>query len=173
MSNDLFFNREHLHQGSSKNLFLVLFSFFIPPFSFAEPKQALCGNGVVEEGEECDCGWEEDCEEDCCWPQRTHAPPDQPPCTLKPKRDCSPSQGPCCTNTCTFKLGEKCLDDNGCREESYCDGTTPNCPLSQVKPNKTVCNKEFVCYKGECTGSICLAYGMESCQCSQVRVFCF
>ncbi len=32
---------------------------------------AICGNGVVEEGEECDCGWEEDCLEDCCWPQRT------------------------------------------------------------------------------------------------------
>ena len=87
--------------------------------------------------------------------------------TFRPKRDCSPSQGPCCTNTCTFKLGEKCLDDNGCREESYCDGTAPTCPISQVKPNKTVCNKEFVCYKGECTGSICLAYGLESCQCSQ------
>ena len=54
-----------------------------------------------------------------------------------------------------------------CREESFCDGTAPTCPLSQVKPNKTVCNKEFVCYKGECTGSICLAYGLESCQCTQ------
>lgn len=128
---------------------------------------ALCGNGVVEEGEQCDCGWEEDCEEDCCWPQRTEHPDNEKPCTLKPERDCSPSQGPCCTNTCTFKLGDKCLDDNGCREESYCGGTAPTCPLSMVKPNKTVCNKEFVCYKGECTGSICLAYGMESCQCTQ------
>ena len=186
---------------------------------------ALCGNGVVEEGEQCDCGWEEDCEEDCCWPQRTEAVPGQKACTLRPKKDCSPSQGPCCTDSCTFKLGKKkicyfhlkncpfftiicrfylkvcpflptnfcpfwlhistkslsfwdyetllftgeqCLDDNGCRQESFCDGTSPNCPMSAVKPNKTVCNKEFVCYKGECTGSICLAYGMESCQCTQV-----
>jgi len=128
---------------------------------------ALCGNGVVEEGEECDCGWEEDCLEDCCWPQRTSHPSHEKPCTLKPKRDCSPSQGPCCTNSCTFISGEKCLDDNGCREESFCDGTSSSCPLSQVRPNKTVCNKEFVCYKGECTGSICLAYGLESCQCEQ------
>ena len=114
---------------------------------------ALCGNGVVEEGEECDCGWEDDCSEDCCWPQRTEYPSTEKPCTLKPKRDCSPSQGPCCTNSCTFNSGEKCLDDNGCREESFCDGTSSSCPLSQVKPNKTVCNKEFVCYKGECTGN--------------------
>ena len=41
---------------------------------FLEPKQALCGNGVVEAGEECDCGWEDDCEEDCCWPQKTDHP---------------------------------------------------------------------------------------------------
>ena len=124
-----------------------------PKGCFQEPKMALCGNGVVEEGEECDCGWEDDCSEDCCWPQRTEYPSTEKPCTLKPKRDCSPSQGPCCTNSCTFNSGEKCLDDNGCREESFCDGTSSSCPLSQVKPNKTVCNKEFVCYKGECTGN--------------------
>lgn len=134
---------------------------------FTEPKEALCGNGVVEDGEECDCGWEEDCEEECCWPQRTQALPNQTPCTLRPTKVCSPTQGPCCTNDCSFKLGDKCRDDNGCREESFCDGTASICPYSELKANKTVCNKEFVCYKGECTGSICLAYGMESCQCSQ------
>ena len=135
----------------------IWFAFFYPSGPkgcFQEPKMALCGNGVVEEGEECDCGWEDDCSEDCCWPQRTEYPSTEKPCTLKPKRDCSPSQGPCCTNSCTFNSGEKCLDDNGCREESFCDGTSSSCPLSQVKPNKTVCNKEFVCYKGECTGII-------------------
>ena len=53
---------------------------------------ALCGNGVVEEGEECDCGWEEDCEEECCWPQRTNYPPGEKPCTLRPQKLCSPTQ---------------------------------------------------------------------------------
>jgi len=161
-------NNRKFSPCSLKSIKPVLLSKAIGPKGcFQEPKKALCGNGVVEAGEECDCGWEEDCDEDCCWPQRTTFPPHEKPCTLKPKRDCSPSQGPCCTNTCSFKLGEKCLDDNGCREESFCDGTSPNCPLSEVRPNKTVCNKEFVCYKGECTGSICLAYGLESCQCTQ------
>ncbi|XP_014254814.1 disintegrin and metalloproteinase domain-containing protein 10 isoform X1 [Cimex lectularius] len=132
---------------------------------FTEPQAAICGNGVVEVGEQCDCGWEEDCKEDCCYPQRRHPPPDQPPCHLTPHSMCSPSQGPCCTAECDLKFGDKCRDDNGCRDSSYCDGRGPHCPPSINKPNKTVCNDEFVCFMGECTGSICLAYGLESCQC--------
>lgn len=138
-----------------------------PKGCFKEPQQALCGNGVVEEGEECDCGWEEDCAEDCCWPQRTKYSSHQLPCTLRPAKQCSPSQGPCCDKSCSFNVGDLCREDNGCRDQSYCDGTGTFCPSSILKPNKTVCNEEFVCFLGECTGSICLAYGMESCQCNQ------
>jgi len=138
-----------------------------PKGCFKEPQVALCGNGVVEDGEECDCGWEEDCQEECCWPQRTKYTKNQLPCTLRPNRKCSPSQGPCCTKECGYNIGNKCRDDNGCRDDSYCNGGGTHCPNSNLKPNKTVCNEEFVCFLGECTGSICLAYGMESCQCQQ------
>uniref|UniRef100_A0A182QZR1 ADAM10 endopeptidase n=1 Tax=Anopheles farauti TaxID=69004 RepID=A0A182QZR1_9DIPT len=133
---------------------------------FTEPQEAICGNGVVEPGEQCDCGWEEDCKDSCCYPMSRHDRFNQKPCTLTPKAQCSPSQGPCCTLECTLKLGDKCRDDNGCRDPAYCDGQMPVCPPSINKPNKTICNKEYVCYMGECTGSICLAYGLESCQCS-------
>ncbi|XP_058837059.1 uncharacterized protein LOC131693338 [Topomyia yanbarensis] len=133
---------------------------------FTEPQASICGNGVVETGEQCDCGWEEDCKDSCCYPMSRHPRFDQKPCTLTPKSQCSPSQGPCCTLECTLKLGDKCRDDNGCRDPAYCDGTMPVCPPSINKPNKTICNKEYVCYMGECTGSICLAYGLESCQCA-------
>lgn len=61
---------------------------------------------------------------------------------------CSPSQGPCCTAECSLKYGDKCRDDNGCRDPSYCDGRMPHCPPSVNKPNKTICNKEFVCFMG-------------------------
>ncbi|XP_072400630.1 disintegrin and metalloproteinase domain-containing protein 10-like [Diabrotica undecimpunctata] len=136
-----------------------------PKGCFTEPKVAICGNGVVEEGEECDCGWEEDCRDQCCFPMRRYATIDEPPCRLTPRSACSPSQGPCCTSNCQVKFGDKCRDDNGCRDESFCNGRDPQCPPSINKPNKTICNKEFVCFMGECTGSICLAYGLESCQC--------
>ncbi|XP_054721381.1 disintegrin and metalloproteinase domain-containing protein 10-like [Uloborus diversus] len=132
---------------------------------FTELQDSICGNGVVEKSEQCDCGWEEDCEESCCFPMRTNPPRDEPPCKLRPNVICSPSQGPCCSQDCSLKVGEECRADNGCRSPSYCDGIGPQCPPSTNKPNKTVCNEEFVCYMGECTGSICVAYGLESCQC--------
>lgn len=132
---------------------------------FTEPQNAICGNGVVELGEDCDCGWEEDCRDSCCFPQRRYPPSGETPCRLTPNSICSPSQGPCCTSKCQLKFGDKCRDDNGCRDSSYCDGKAPSCPPSVNKPNKTICNDEFVCFMGECTGSICLAYGLESCQC--------
>lgn len=136
-----------------------------PKGCFTEPQASLCGNGVVEEGEECDCGWEEDCRDSCCFPQRRYPPSEETPCRLTPGSVCSPSQGPCCTNECRLQFGVKCRDDNGCRDASFCDGRVPHCPPSINKPNKTVCNEELVCFMGECTGSICLAYGLESCQC--------
>jgi len=57
-----------------------------------EPQTSICGNGVVEPGEECDCGWEEDCKDACCFPQRRYSPPEEPPCRLTAKSVCSPSQ---------------------------------------------------------------------------------
>ncbi|XP_032597446.1 disintegrin and metalloproteinase domain-containing protein 10 isoform X2 [Drosophila grimshawi] len=132
---------------------------------FTEPQSSICGNGVVEPGEQCDCGWEEDCKDSCCFPMSRQPHLDETPCTLTPHARCSPSQGPCCTTDCKVKFGDKCRDDNGCRDPSFCDGRVPQCPPSVNKPNKTICNKEFVCYMGDCTGSICLAYGLESCQC--------
>ncbi|KAG7308033.1 hypothetical protein JYU34_006671, partial [Plutella xylostella] len=131
---------------------------------FTEPQPAICGNGVVEEGEECDCGWASECTDVCCRPQA--ARPHYKPCTLTEHSVCSPSQGPCCTASCTLKFGDKCRSDNGCRDAAHCDGRRAACPASRHKPNRTRCDKELVCYMGECTGSICLAYGLESCQCS-------
>ncbi|CAH2071712.1 unnamed protein product, partial [Iphiclides podalirius] len=135
-----------------------------PKGCFTEPQPAICGNGVVEEGEECDCGWASECTDVCCRPQA--ARPHYKPCTLTEHSVCSPSQGPCCTASCTLKFGDKCRSDNGCRDAAHCDGRRAACPASRHKPNRTRCDKELVCFMGECTGSICLAYGLESCQCA-------
>ena len=57
-------------------------------------------------------------------------------------------QGPCCTTECRLRFGDKCRDDNGCRDASFCDGRAPYCPPSINKPNKTICNQELVCFMG-------------------------
>lgn len=47
---------------------------------------AICGNQVVEEGEECDCGFKEDCtEENCCYPADAE---EGKRCSLKPSTQC-------------------------------------------------------------------------------------
>ena len=39
-------------------------------FWISEWKGAFCGNKIVEEGEECDCGYDnEECDEKCCYPR--------------------------------------------------------------------------------------------------------
>jgi hypothetical protein len=58
------------------------------------------------------------------------------------------------------KFGDKCRDDNGCRDASFCNGRGPQCPPSVNKPNKTICNKEFACFMG--VRIVCLCVFIQS-----------
>ena len=57
-------------------------------FCFITADKPLCGNMVVETGEQCDCGDKNTCKEQCCNPAGTSNE-----CKLKAGVDCSPSQG--------------------------------------------------------------------------------
>lgn len=79
----------------------------------------------------------------------------------------SPSQGPCCTAHCTFKLKtDKCRNDSDCAREGMCNGFSALCPASEPKPNFTDCNRNTqVCINGVrfCTVACdcsCLAQGV-------------
>lgn len=37
------------------------------PCVFAESGQPICGNGLVEAEEECDCGYSDQCKDPCCY----------------------------------------------------------------------------------------------------------
>ncbi|XP_053573502.1 disintegrin and metalloproteinase domain-containing protein 10 isoform X2 [Bombina bombina] len=132
---------------------------------FVESGQPICGNGLVEQGEECDCGYSDQCKDDCCFDANQ---PEDRKCKLKPGRQCSPSQGPCCTPQCTFKQrNEKCRDESDCAQMGTCNGATAQCPPSEPRENLTECNRETqVCIKGQCAGSICERYGLEECTCA-------
>ncbi|XP_065931978.1 disintegrin and metalloproteinase domain-containing protein 10 homolog [Magallana gigas] len=51
---------------------------------FTASDAAFCGNGIKEKGEECDCGYRDDCTDQCCHPRDNLNPNDDKlRCTLK------------------------------------------------------------------------------------------
>ncbi|XP_035010036.1 disintegrin and metalloproteinase domain-containing protein 10 [Hippoglossus stenolepis] len=132
---------------------------------FVESGQPICGNGLVEDGEQCDCGYSDQCKDPCCYNANEE---DGKKCKLQPGKICSPSQGPCCTAECSFKnTNDKCRLESECAREGTCNGATALCPASEPKQNFTTCHSETqVCLNGVCSGSICEKYSLEFCTCA-------
>ncbi|XP_015785243.1 disintegrin and metalloproteinase domain-containing protein 10 [Tetranychus urticae] len=131
---------------------------------------AFCGNKIVEDSEECDCGYDaKECHEKCCFPREYDTYlgryPDAKPCKRRTGAFCSPSEGPCCKEACDFETSDKlCRHETECTFESFCNGNSAQCPAPPVKPDKTECNGGTqVCIQGTCSGSICQKYDMEEC----------
>lgn len=135
---------------------------------FEEDNGPFCGNKIVEEGEECDCGYNaQECTEQCCVPREATGDiyGGSTSCQRIRGKECSPSEGPCCSNECTFAGREKtCRQETECSHSQTCDNSQAACPQSTPKPNMTECNNGTqVCMNGRCDKSICMKYGMEEC----------
>ncbi|XP_067326956.1 disintegrin and metalloproteinase domain-containing protein 2-like [Anolis sagrei] len=106
-----------------------------------------CGNKIVEDGEECDCGSMKECEDsNCC----------ESDCTLKKGKDCA--HGECCVlATCKVKAkGTVCRDiaDADCDLKEYCNGTSPLCTADfYVEDGQTCDEDKGVCMTGVCQSS--------------------
>ncbi|XP_074642564.1 zinc metalloproteinase-disintegrin-like MTP8 isoform X2 [Tubulanus polymorphus] len=103
----------------------------------------LCGNGFVEEGEQCDCGTVELCTNNCC---------NATTCLLQPQAQCA--TGACCDKK-TCKLMPRstvCREVNGeCDLPEYCDGKGEYCPVDVYKANGLPCKNDLAyCYNGTC-----------------------
>ncbi|XP_071138288.1 disintegrin and metalloproteinase domain-containing protein 10-like [Mytilus edulis] len=85
---------------------------------FQHDNAAFCGNNVVEAGEQCDCGYAEDCTDKCCSGRDSNGNG----CTLTAGSSCSPSQGSCCDpQTCApVTDGRQCIPETDCAAASYC-----------------------------------------------------
>ena len=106
---------------------------------------------MVERGEECDCGFREDCSESCCFSASEEN--EQMRCKLKPMAKCSPSQGVCCSHGCQFKSSKAvCMKVGECKNQVNCTGDSFECPSSlgqAYKKDFNLCdNGAKVCQKG-------------------------
>ncbi|XP_006880177.1 PREDICTED: disintegrin and metalloproteinase domain-containing protein 8 [Elephantulus edwardii] len=99
----------------------------------------LCGNKLLERGEQCDCGSPQECKNPCC---------NATSCHLVPGAACA--QGPCCDKCQVKPAGELCRGRKDmCDLEEYCDGHGPECPKDTFQENGTPCTEGY-CYNGAC-----------------------
>ncbi|XP_028331847.1 disintegrin and metalloproteinase domain-containing protein 9 isoform X2 [Gouania willdenowi] len=102
---------------------------------------AECGNGRLDEGEQCDCGKPEECKNKCC---------DAATCKLASGSACA--DGDCCGN-CQIKVaGTVCRKSvNTCDLSEYCNGKSEFCPDDFYIMDGLPCqNNAAYCFEGRC-----------------------
>ncbi|KAI7796954.1 disintegrin and metalloproteinase domain-containing protein 9 isoform X2 [Triplophysa rosa] len=112
-----------------------------PPSSGHIITVPTCGNGILEDGEQCDCGSPEVCKNKCC---------DAATCTLTKNSACG--TGVCCEN-CQIKVsGSPCRPSaNPCDLPEFCNGTSEFCPGDFYFMDGLPCaSKTAYCYEGRC-----------------------
>lgn len=87
----------------------------------------MCGNGIVEAGEDCDPGLGSN--STCCNPTT---------CKFAAGAVCDPASSPCCTSSCSFAPSTQVCrpsQDSTCDIAEMCTGTSANCPWDRTRPD--------------------------------------
>ena len=104
----------------------------------------MCGNGIVESGEECDPG--QGVNSTCC---------DASTCKLKAGAVCDPASSSCCTDQCVFAPSSQVCrpsKDASCDQAEFCTGSSATCPPDVFSPNGQSCGSDgLACASGVCT----------------------
>ncbi|XP_073934173.1 disintegrin and metalloproteinase domain-containing protein 12 isoform X2 [Castor canadensis] len=131
-------SRKDLETSLEKGMGMCLFNLPEVKQSFGGQK---CGNGYVEEGEECDCGEPEECTNRCC---------NATTCTLKPDAVCA--HGLCCEDCQLKPAGTACRSSsNSCDLPEFCTGASPQCPANVYLHDGHRCQGvDGYCYNGIC-----------------------
>ncbi|KAI8064518.1 Metallo-peptidase family M12-domain-containing protein [Gongronella butleri] len=112
----------------------------------------ICGNGILEPGEQCDPGGTDTA---CCNAKN---------CTLKPQAQCDDYSSLCCINCGVAPQGTVCRPAaSECDSDEVCSGTSTQCPADEYDPDGTPCaNNTMQCASGICTSrdEQCVARGL-------------
>ena len=103
-----------------------------------------CGNGIVEQGETCDCGEPAHCRNPCCNPNT---------CQLSTGSQCAVGQ--CCnTGTCQFLSSSTVCRSRvttDCDIAEICTGNSADCPADVTVVDGTSClSNTGYCFRGQC-----------------------
>ncbi|XP_004630792.1 disintegrin and metalloproteinase domain-containing protein 28 [Octodon degus] len=101
----------------------------------------VCGNQLVEVGEDCDCGTLEECTNVCC---------DVKTCKVKAGFQCA--SGGCCEKCQLKKAGMVCRSaKHECDLPEMCDGKSSRCPDDRFRVNGFPCQNGLgYCLMGQC-----------------------
>ncbi|CAH0596999.1 unnamed protein product [Chrysodeixis includens] len=136
-------------------------------YCLIEEDQPYCGNGIVEEGEACDCGLPSRCihKDPCCTPRGGGALVYQEGtlhkegCSVAPSATCHPSQGLCCTPQCQLAdLVKSGIDCAAQEHECTCPQLASECR----------CGLGGRCLAdGSCHAAECARLGLKECSCDK------
>ncbi|XP_056388952.1 disintegrin and metalloproteinase domain-containing protein 12 isoform X1 [Hyla sarda] len=131
-------SKKDLDTSLEKGVGMCLYNMPEVTESFGEQK---CGNGYVEEGEQCDCGEPEECANPCC---------NASTCLLSPGAVCA--HGLCCEDCKLKPGGTPCRDaSNFCDLPEFCTGTSAHCPANVYLHDGHPCyTLDGYCYSGMC-----------------------
>uniref|UniRef100_H3DNF0 ADAM metallopeptidase domain 28 n=1 Tax=Tetraodon nigroviridis TaxID=99883 RepID=H3DNF0_TETNG len=101
----------------------------------------ICGNGFVEQGEQCDCGKVQDCTNTCC---------NATTCRLTEGSQCA--EGDCCDDCKLAPRSRECRQkEDECDLAEFCDGQSNVCPEDVFAVNGLPCDGGWgYCYNGSC-----------------------
>lgn len=128
------------------------------PTCFVSVADHVCGNGIVEDDEECDGGGIGFGHNDPCCDSS---------CRFTPGSQCSNRHSWCCDRCHISPAGFPCrqAEEYYCKQASYCDGSSAECPPSPPSQDNKTCVGRGVCQGGDCK-PFCEARELQSCLCN-------
>uniref|UniRef100_J3S831 Snake venom metalloproteinase (Type III) 5 n=1 Tax=Crotalus adamanteus TaxID=8729 RepID=J3S831_CROAD len=136
-----------LFSNGSKEEYRKYINIYDPQCILNEPLRTdivsppICGNELLEVGEECDCGSPRNCRDPCC---------DAASCKLHSWVECE--SGECCQQCRFMKEGTVCRRARSeCDIPESCTGQSAECPMDDFHRNGQPClNNHGYCYNGTC-----------------------